>query len=137
TFNATGGAPPYTWSIVAGSLPPGLALSPAGAISGTSPGPSSGFTVQVTDATFPSAPPAQGFFFISFCNATVSPSSQGHTFEDTGGSDVLIVNSFCGPLTPGTTVPWISITGTAPGDGFDSVNITVAPNATPVTRTGN
>src|SRR5712672_4749819 len=53
TLNATGGTPPYIWSIVASSLPPGLSLSPAGAISGTSAGPSSGFTVQVTDANFP------------------------------------------------------------------------------------
>jgi uncharacterized protein (TIGR03437 family) len=137
TFNAGGGTPPYTWSIVAGSLPPGMSLSPAGAIRGTSAGPSSGFTVQVTDATFPSSMPAQGFFFIGFCSATVSPSSLGHTFEDPGGSDVLIINSFCGGFTPGTTVPWINITGTIPGDGFDSVNITIAPNATPATRTGN
>jgi uncharacterized protein (TIGR03437 family) len=137
TLNATGGTPPYTWIIVAGSLPPGLSLSPAGGISGTSAGPSSGFTVQVSDANFPQSPPAQGFFFINFCSATVSPSSQGHTFEDAGGSDVLTVNSFCGGFTPGTTVPWINITGTIPGDGFDSVNITIAPNATPATRTGN
>jgi uncharacterized protein (TIGR03437 family) len=137
TFNATGGTPPYSWSIVAGSLPPGMSLSPGGAISGTSAGPSSGFTVQVTDANFPSSMPAQGFFFIGFCSATVSPSSQGHTFEDPGGSDVLTVNSPCGGLTPGATVPWINITGTVNGDGFDSVNIAVAPNATPATRTGN
>ncbi len=36
TLTATGGTPPYAWSIVSGSLPPGLALNPStGAITGT------------------------------------------------------------------------------------------------------
>ena len=48
---ATGGSPPYTWSLVNGSFPDGLSLSPSGMISGTATaiGPSS-FTVRVTDS---------------------------------------------------------------------------------------
>jgi hypothetical protein len=49
---ASGGTPPYTWSIAAGSasLPQGLSLSPSGAISGapTAPGTFS-FTVRLDD----------------------------------------------------------------------------------------
>ena len=56
TLTATGGAPPYTWSISSGSLPSGLALSASGSITGTptSPGASS-FTVTVTDSAVPAA----------------------------------------------------------------------------------
>jgi uncharacterized protein (TIGR03437 family) len=136
-LNATGGTPPYTWSLVTGSLPPGLSLSPSGVISGTPTGVGSLFTVQVTDAMFPQSPPAQAMFFIGPCSTATIPSSQGHTFEDPGGSDTVSVLNPCGPLTPGASVPWINVTGVIPGDGFDSINFTVAPNATPATRTGN
>ena len=56
TLGATGGVPPYTWSIAAGNLPPGLNLDPNGGvifgtptISGTYP-----FNLQVTDSQTPS-----------------------------------------------------------------------------------
>ncbi|MFI5107226.1 MAG: N,N-dimethylformamidase beta subunit family domain-containing protein [Terriglobales bacterium] len=51
TLAATGGVQPYTWSLVAGSLPVGLSLSPAGQISGTTlTAATSTFTVQVRDS---------------------------------------------------------------------------------------
>ncbi len=55
TLSATGGQPPYSWSVVAGSLPAGLALaSSTGVLSGT---PSAvgtiNFTVQVSDGAQP------------------------------------------------------------------------------------
>jgi uncharacterized repeat protein (TIGR03803 family) len=57
TLGATGGIPPYTWSVAAGSLPPGLTLLPStGAISGTpTTSGTDSFMVQVADsATTPS-----------------------------------------------------------------------------------
>ena len=51
TLGATGGTPPYTWSILSGTLPSGITLSSAGVLSGT---PASlgtfDFTVQVLDS---------------------------------------------------------------------------------------
>jgi hypothetical protein len=50
TLTATGGTPPYTWSIASGTLPAGLTLTPGtGVISGTpSTAGTSSFTVMVT-----------------------------------------------------------------------------------------
>jgi len=51
TLTASNGQSPYTWSIVSGSLPPGLALSSGGVISGTPTTIGAAFfTVQVMDA---------------------------------------------------------------------------------------
>ena len=53
TLTASGGTPPYAWSISSGALPPGLALAtPSGTISGT-PGADGtyGFVVAVSDAS--------------------------------------------------------------------------------------
>jgi len=57
TLNATGGVPPYNWSIANGSLPAGIALnSGTGVISGTPTAVgTSTFTVQVTDSASPLA----------------------------------------------------------------------------------
>jgi hypothetical protein len=51
-LQATGGYPPYTYSLTAGSLPPGITLQSDGLISGTptKPGATS-FTATVTDTT--------------------------------------------------------------------------------------
>jgi hypothetical protein len=50
-LTATGGTTPYTWSVTAGSLPPGLSLATNGTISGTPTTVGSySFTVQVADA---------------------------------------------------------------------------------------
>ena len=55
TVVATGGTPPYTFSIISGSLPAGLTMSPGGTITGTpSAAGKSSFTVQVTDFNNPS-----------------------------------------------------------------------------------
>jgi len=56
TLSASGGTPPYTWSVSAGSVPPGLSLLQSGTISGTpTTSGTFSFTVKVTDSTGTSA----------------------------------------------------------------------------------
>jgi hypothetical protein len=57
SLSASGGVPPYVWTLAAGSLPPGLALDPAApAIAGTPTANGAfAFTLQVTDASGGSA----------------------------------------------------------------------------------
>ncbi len=51
TMTASGGTGPYTYSLTAGALPPGVALSSAGALSGTTTTAGTfNFTVKATDA---------------------------------------------------------------------------------------
>ena len=56
TLQASGGIPPYTWTVSTGALPVSLSLASGGAISGTPPGvagdTTSNFTVQVSDNAY-------------------------------------------------------------------------------------
>ncbi len=51
TLSASGGVPPYSWSVLSGSLPAGLSLSSGGVISGTPSGSTTAsFSVQAADS---------------------------------------------------------------------------------------
>jgi Putative Ig domain/Abnormal spindle-like microcephaly-assoc'd, ASPM-SPD-2-Hydin/Immunoglobulin I-set domain len=78
TLQATGGTPPYTWSVSSGALPAGLALNAStGAISGT-PAQSAtfSFTAQVADAASHTAQQASSIQILAAPMITSQPASQ-------------------------------------------------------------
>jgi hypothetical protein len=110
---AAGGMPPYTWSIVAGALPPGLSIDAAsGLIAGTpSAAGTYGFTVQVRDsanatATKPLAlapPPPSGNAGSGY-SAPVTIDPNANQGGSTGGGSTPSCTNYtvtAGALPPG------------------------------------
>lgn len=76
-LTATGGWPAYTWTITSGSLPTGLSMSSAGAITGTPTATgTSNFTVQVSDLQDPADTDSKALALtIDAVSITVTPHS--------------------------------------------------------------
>ncbi|MBZ5536858.1 MAG: FG-GAP-like repeat-containing protein [Acidobacteriia bacterium] len=106
TLNASGGLPPYNFTVSSGTLPPGLSLSTAGMLSG---GPTGGgpfqFTVKATDA--------------NQCSGNVS-----YTLN-LGGAGICTTTEFTlGPAYPVGNTPVAIATGDFNEDGI--VDLVVA-----------
>ena len=95
TLSAVGGQPPYTWAVTVGSLPPGLALSPAtGAITGTpttTAGSPFGFMVKATDQLGGSD--TQGLSIGVAQGATTTTLTQVSPATATAGSQITVTVS--------------------------------------------
>jgi parallel beta-helix repeat protein len=80
TLQATGGTPPYTWTIQSGPLPPGLLLSTGGQITGTpSTTGQSNFTVQVADSASPPVTASKAFSLTPAAAAAAAPALPSNT----------------------------------------------------------
>ena len=117
TLMATGGTKPYSWSVVSGQLPKGLALQAnTGQISGTPQATGSWkFTVSVSDATKPSPQTAKSTFtltvrrpYITISPAWLPVASRGAAYSATvsasGGSAPYTFTKTWGALPPGITL---------------------------------
>ena len=149
---ATGGTTPYVWSLVGGTLPAGLGLSPGGLIVGTPTATgTSEFTVKVTDAENASAqkllaitviPLATGYdsqFVSQNVSATLQPNqvfvatirwlNTGSTVWD-GGSGFAVVsqNPPSNVVWGGNTVPWVG-PPVSPGEQMELVFQAFAPSS--------
>ena len=95
-LQASGGVPPYSWSILSGTLPPGLTLASNGAISGTATQAGNfPFIVQVSDSENPNMTANKGLV-ISVGNLTTLNGSYAFEFNgfNSNGNAVSIAGSF-------------------------------------------
>jgi len=120
-FAATGGTPPYSWSISSGSLPEGLNLSASGLLDGTPTATgTSSFTVRVTDAASatstkvflegltinPVAPPTGALDVMPPDAATDVPVNTVITATESGSTDIrTIFNGDTFTLRPDVSTP--------------------------------
>ena len=99
--SASGGLQPYAWSVIAGSLPPGLNVDAAkGTISGipTATGTFI-FTLQVKDAESPAATLTSGFSLTVTTSSTVNCPAPSASFT-LCGTNVFGIGGFVGTTGP-------------------------------------
>ncbi len=146
TLTGSGGTSPYTFSVTAGALPPGLSLTAGGSLSGTpTAGGTFNFTATATDSTTAGdGGPYSGSQAYSVTIAsptiTVSPgtlpsgtfgSSYSQTITALGGTA-----SYSFAVTSGTLPPGLSLasggglTGTPTAAGTFNFTVTATDNST-------
>jgi hypothetical protein len=88
TLSATGGSPPYAWSLSSGTLPTGLSLSTGGVISGTPTTVGTfSFTVTVTDAAFRTSARSVSIAIVSPLGLTIWPTTAAPGTVDHGADN--------------------------------------------------
>ena len=141
TLAASGGKPPYAWTVSAGTLPAGLSLAADGAISGTpTTAGVSPFTVRVTDSATQSstrqlqitinAPPAPNITSSTLPAGTVGQPYSA-TLAATGGTPPYSWTASGGTLPEGVSLGAngaVSGTPIAVGNFTFTANVTDAAN---------
>ncbi|ATQ44118.1 putative Ig domain-containing protein [Caulobacter mirabilis] len=152
TLAATGGTSPYTWTVSGGALPPGLALSAGGVLSGTPTGNGSfNFTARAQDSSTGTGP-YFGTRAYSFSIAAIPPvanpvsrtvahnsSNNSLTLSITGGAAASV--AVATPPTHGTATPsglailYTPTPGYAGPDSFTYTATNTAGTSAPATVT--
>ena len=138
TVTATGGTPPYAFTVSTGALPGGLTLSGAGAISGTpSASGTFAFTIQVSDSTKATASKAFSVVIaaaLSIVPGTLSTATRGAAYSAkvsaTGGVPPYSFSLASGTLPAGMTLGSDgTISGTPTNTGTFTLGILVTDKA--------
>jgi hypothetical protein len=143
TITASGGVPPFALAVTSGSLPPGLTLSPSGALSGT-PTTSGTFSFQVTATDANSCTGVASYTIaVSGCPlVTISPSSlpsaaanafYSQTLTASAGTSPYVFAVISGTLPAGLSLsPSGVLSGTpaSAGQAFFTVGVTDSQGCT-------
>lgn len=135
TLSASGAVAPYSYALSAGSLPPGISLSSAGAVSGTPTSAGSfNFTVTATDANSQTGSIAYTVVVavpvLTLTPATVpggtANTAYSQTFSTSGGIAPYTYSLSSGALPPGISFSSAGVlSGTATSSGTFNFAITV------------
>ncbi len=151
-LQATGGSPPYSWALIAGSLPAGLTISASGTIQGTpTVTGTSAFTVQVADSTTPTAETASAQLSLTVAPAPLAittaslPSGvagalYSATLQATGGTPPYSWALTAGSLPTGLSLSSGGVISGTPGSSgtFDlGIQVTDSSSPTPKTATSS
>jgi hypothetical protein len=149
TLSVTGGTPPYSFALSAGTLPPGLSLnSLTGVISGTpTTAGTYSFTVTATDSSSPTHLTAMQSFTVVIeapalvLNPAVLPDGVvGHSYAGSvtfsGGTSPYSASVFSGALPPGLSLGTpsagtLGIGGTPTAAGTYSFGLRLTDSSTP------
>jgi hypothetical protein len=142
-IHTSGGQSPISYSLISGSLPPGLSLSSTGIISGMPTGSGNySFTIRASDSCTTGAQSIQGIFSVTVNPAPcpvlsiASPSTlstgtvgQGYSYQlhTSGGQSPVTFSVISGSLPPGLNLNitgFISGTPTAAGNYSFTVRVT-------------
>jgi hypothetical protein len=133
TLSASGGATPYTWSLLSGTLPAGLSLNTStGGITGTpTTAGTSNFTVQVADSSSPQQAVSKALS-ITINAGTSGPIAMLQSAASQGSSVTVLSQAFPNNNTAGnlivvflrisTTTQTVSVTDTQGNTYVDAVN---------------
>jgi large repetitive protein len=139
SLEASGGVTPYAWSVISGSLPGGLSISPTtGAITGipTAAGTFS-FTVRVQDSLGSVATAAASITIIpQLAIASVLPGGQvgvayGSTITATGGVTPYACSISAGTLPAGLSLTGCVVSGTPTAAGSSTITVHVTDSGAP------